>query len=69
VTNTKKWKIVMMKKNISPTMETKFVDEENEDNQKEKFISKEVNLEADIVSPLVEIDKIRGKNMKEKEKL
>jgi len=36
------------------TMDTKPIDEENEDNLKEKLDSEEVNLEAELVSALEE---------------
>jgi hypothetical protein len=48
-------------------METKLVDEENEDHQKEKPDSKEVNLETKLVSALEEIDTLRGNNINQKE--
>jgi hypothetical protein len=50
-------------------METKNVDEENEDNQKEKTDSKEEYLEAELVSVLEEIGRLRKKNIKQKEKM
>jgi hypothetical protein len=49
---------------LSITMETKPVNEENEDNQKEKSNSKEEYLEAKLVSALEEIGKISKKNIK-----
>ena len=49
---------------LSITMETKPVDEENEDNQKENTYLEEVNIEEKLISALEEIDKLRGKNKK-----
>jgi hypothetical protein len=60
---------------LSITMETKPIDEENEDNQKENQISEEedidgeVNLEAELISALEEIDRLREENIKQKKQL
>jgi hypothetical protein len=53
---------------LSITMETKPVDEENEYNHKYKIDSEEVNLEEELISALEKIDKLMGKNIKQKEK-
>jgi hypothetical protein len=45
-------------------METKHVDEENEDNQKENQDSKEEDIEAKLVSSSEEIYRLRKKNIK-----
>jgi hypothetical protein len=53
---------------LSITMETNLVDEENVD-QKENPDSEEEDLEAELVSALEEIDRLRKRNIKLKEKL
>ena len=60
---------------IFMAMDTKSTNIENEDNQKEKSdfeeedFDGEGNLEAELISALEEIDKLMGKNIKQKELL
>jgi hypothetical protein len=49
-------------------METKSIDEENKDNQKENPNSEEEYLEAELVSTLEQINRLWKKNIKHKEK-